>query len=137
MQDPWTIVSRARQGPVPRTWRVVTKKRGAISGFFRGTSNDPDPLLVLTPEGSVEYINSKKDLVVVNFGELSKIDLRVDGHSFSDSSIVTIRVWVDLYYRNGRKEKWWPPSVGDGVQVVQYFVEAFGAYKALRGAAGR
>jgi hypothetical protein len=54
MTDPRTILGQARQGPVPVNWRVFTKKRGKVSGFLRGSSHDPDPLLVITPD-SVLY----------------------------------------------------------------------------------
>ena len=46
MTDPRTILGQARQTPVPVNWRVFTKKRGKLSGFLRGSSQDPDPLLV-------------------------------------------------------------------------------------------
>lgn len=50
MTDPRMVLAQARQGLVPADWRVFTKRRGMVSGFLRGTSNDPDPLLVITPE---------------------------------------------------------------------------------------
>jgi hypothetical protein len=52
MTDPRTILGQARQGPLPAGWRVSTKKRGKLSGFLRGSSQDPDPLLVITPDGA-------------------------------------------------------------------------------------
>jgi hypothetical protein len=132
MTDPRGILEQARQGPVPEGWRVFTKKRGKMSGFLRGTSHDPEPLLVITPDGAIEYANERKPLTVVNFHDLTGITLQVDGHSFSDSTIVTLSVWIDLHYRDGRKAKWRSTSFGDDVQTVQGFIEAYGAHKALR-----
>ena len=105
MTDPRTILGQARQGPVPVNWRVFTKKRGKLSGFLRGSSQDPDPLLVITPDGAIEYANERKPPTVVNFDELAEMTLRVRGSSFSDSTIVTLDVWIDLHYRDGRKTK--------------------------------
>jgi hypothetical protein len=132
MTDPRAILGRARQGPVPVDWRVFTKKRGNLSGFLRGSSHDPDPLLVITPDGAIEYANERKPLTVVSFHDLAGITLRVHGSSFSDSTIVTLQVWVDLHYRDGSKTKWRSASFADNLQVIQCFIEAYGGHKALR-----
>jgi hypothetical protein len=63
MLDPQAVLDQASQGTAPATWRVFTKERGRVRGFLRGTSADPDPLLVITPDGVVEYIDSKKPSV--------------------------------------------------------------------------
>jgi hypothetical protein len=57
--DPQTILGQASQGGAQATWQVFTKERGRVRGFLRGTSADPDPLLVITPGGVVEYVDSK------------------------------------------------------------------------------
>jgi len=57
----------------------------------------------------------------------------VHGSSFSDSTIVTLQVWIDLHYGDGRKTKWRSMSFADDLQTIQYFIEAYGAHKALRG----
>jgi hypothetical protein len=133
MTDPRTILGQARQGPVPMNWRVFTKKRGKLSGFLRGSSHDPDPLLVITSDGAVEYTDERKPLTVVNFYDLAGITLQVHGSSFSDSTIVTLQVWIDLNYGDGRKTKWRSTAFADNLQTIQYFIEAYGAHKALRG----
>ncbi|MFC5144695.1 hypothetical protein [Streptomyces aureoversilis] len=133
MTDPRTILGQARQGPVPDNWRVFTKKRGKVSGFLRGTSHDPNPLLVITLDGVIEYMNESKPLAIVNFHDLARITLHVDGRSFSDSSIVNLSVWIDLHHRDGRKAKWQSASFADDMQVIQGFIEAYGAHKELRG----
>lgn len=132
MNDPRAILGQARQGPVPVNWRVFTKKRRKLSGFLRGSSNDPDPLLVITPDGAIEYANERKPSTVVDFHDLAGIALRVRGSSFSDSTIVNLEVWIDLHYRDGRKTKWRSTSFADDLQTVQCFIEAYGAHKARR-----
>jgi hypothetical protein len=130
--DPEAVLSQARQGSPPATWRVFTKQRGRVRGFLRGTSADPDPLLVITPDGAAEYIDSRKPTAVVDFDGLSAIGLRVTGSTFSDSIHVRLDVWLDLHYRDGRKSKWRPASFDDDYQAIQAFIEAYGAYQALR-----
>jgi len=132
MRDPQEILSQAAAGAVPSGWAVFTKRRGRIRGFFTGTSDDPDPLLVITPEGVVEFVDRRKGLDVVDFDHLSEVALRIQGHSFSDSSIVTLNVWLDLLFRDGRKLKWRSATFAGDYQVIQSVLEAYGAHKALR-----
>ncbi|MEV4439477.1 hypothetical protein AB0K09_10705 [Streptomyces sp. NPDC049577] len=133
MTDPLTILGQARQGPVPADWRVFTKKRGKLSGFFHGTSQDPDPLLVITTDGAIEYASEQKPLTIVSFHDLAGMALQVRGSSFSDSSAVSISTWVDLTYRDGSKDKWRSPSFANDLPAIQGFIEAYGAHKALQG----
>ena len=133
MLDPQAVLSQASQGRAPATWQIFTKERGRLRGFLRGTSADPDPLLVITTDGVVEYTDSKKSAVVVEFESLSWIRLRVSGSTFSDSIQVRLDVWLDLHYRDGRKAKWRSASFADQYQTIQAFIEAYGVHQALRG----
>ncbi len=132
MLDPQAILGQARQGTAPAGWRVFTKARGRVRGFLRGTSADPDPLLVITPDGVAEYIDGKKSVATVDFGSLAGISLRVNGKTFSDSIQVRLDVWLDLHYRDGRKSKWRSASFADLYKTVQAFIEAYGAHQAFR-----
>jgi hypothetical protein len=134
MLDTQAVLGQARRGAVPANWRVFTKARGRVRGFLRGTSADPDPLLVITPNGVVEYVDSKKPVTAVDFDSLSGISLRVSGSTFSDSIQVRLDVWLDVRYRDGRKSKWRSASFADQYQTIQAFIEAYGAYQAFRNA---
>ena len=125
MRDPRSILSQIRQGSIPPTWRIFAKKRGVIGGFFSGTLNDPDPLLVFTPEGVMEYINEKKPLAVVAFDDLAEIHLRVHASTMSDSMLVDLDVWLDLHYVNGMKVKWRSSSFKNNLEVMQCFIETY------------
>ena len=129
--DPQAVLSQAREGRAPPAWRVFTKKRGLVRGFVRGTSADPDPLLVITSDGVVEYVHSKKPIAVVDFDSLSRISLQVSGRSFSDSTIVHLDVWLDLHYRDGRKSKWRSASFSGRYETIQAFIEAYGAHQTV------
>jgi hypothetical protein len=131
--DPRAILSKASQGIAPPGWAVFTKRRGRVGGFLRGTSGDPDPLLVITPEGVVEFVDNRKGIHVVDFDQLSEAALRVRGSSFSDSMIVNLEVWLDLRFHDGREQKWRSSSFSDDYRTIQCVLEAYGAYKVLRG----
>jgi len=133
MGDPRAILSQARQGAAPAGWAVYTKKRGRVRGFLKGTSDDPDPLLVITLEGVVEFIDNRKGVDIVDFDQLSEIALHVHGRSFSDSMIVNLDVWLDVLFRDGQKRKWRSSTFADDYRTIQSVLEAYGAYKALRG----
>jgi hypothetical protein len=131
MRDPKVILSQVRQGSVPSTWRIFSKKRGIVGGFFSGTLNDPDPLIVFTPEGVLEYVNEKKPLAVIIFDDVSEIRLQVRASTMSDSMNVTLDVWLDLHYLSGKKVKWQSSSFKNNLQVIQYFIETYAVHKAL------
>jgi hypothetical protein len=133
MHDPRAILFQASQGAAPSGWAVFTKRRGRLGGFLRGTSDDPDPLLVITPEGVVEFVDNRKGLFVVDFDQLSDMALRVQGSSFSDSTIVNLSVWLDLQFRDGQKQRWRSSTFPNHYRTVQSVLEAYGAYKVLRG----
>jgi hypothetical protein len=130
--DPYAILNQAGRGMPPASWRVFTKKRGRVSGFVRGTSGDPDPLLVITLDGAVEYTSSKEPVAMVDFDSLAQIRLQITGSSSSDSSSVSVNVWLDLHYRDGRKAKWRSASFAATYGTIQAFIEAYGAHQALR-----
>jgi hypothetical protein len=133
MRDPRAILLQASQGAAPSDWAVFTKRRGRLSGFLRGTSDDPDPLLVITPEGVVEFVDNRKGLLLLDFDQLSDITLRIQGSSFSDSTIVNLDVWLDLHFRDGRKQKWRSSTFANDYRTIQCVLEAYGAHKVLRG----
>jgi hypothetical protein len=133
MIDPYAILAHVRQGSVPPSWRIFSKKRGAVSGFFSGTLNDPDPLVVFTPEGVVEYVSKTKPLAVVIFDNISDIRLQAQASTMSDSMNAWLDVWLDVYYLRGKKVKWQSSSFKNNLQVIQSFVETYAVYKALRG----
>ena len=133
MLDPRAILFQASQGAAPSGWAVFTKRRGRVTGFLKGTSDDPDPILVITPEGVVEFVDNRKSLLLLDFDQVSEITLRVQGSSFSDSMIVNLDVWLDLGFRDGRKQKWRSSTFANEYRTVQSVLEAYGAYKVLRG----
>jgi hypothetical protein len=129
MRDPNEIISLARQGSARPDWQVYTRRRGTIGAFFRRTSNDPDPMLVITPDGVVEYVSQKKPLIAVDFGELESIELQGSATTTSDTAHASLHAWLDLHYQDGRTAKWEPSSFKDDLRILQSFIEVFAIYR--------
>jgi hypothetical protein len=129
MRDPQAVISQVRQGAVPAGWRVFTKKRGAIGAFFRGTSDDPDPVLIFTMDAAIEYVSEKKPLDAVYFADLASVVLRADA-STPGSASPPLRVWLDLQYLDGRKVRWNSATFPNDLPVIQQFLEAHALSKA-------
>ena len=121
MTSPQEVIDQARRGPVPADWRVFTKPRGVVGAFFRGTSGQPDPVLVITPEAAVEYTSDRVPLSVLYFA-WAGASLRVRATTSSDSSTVRIRFWVDVRLTDGRTVQWKPATFPPRIEVVQRFV---------------
>jgi hypothetical protein len=123
MSSPQEVIDQARRGPVPAGWHVFTKRRGAIGAFFRGTSGQPDPVLVITPEAVVEYTSDKVPLSVFYFAWVADASLRVKATTSSDSTTVRIRFWVDVQLTDGRTVQWKSETFPRRIEVVQRFAE--------------
>jgi hypothetical protein len=74
---------------------ACSKKRGKESGFLRGTSDDPDPLLVITPDRVIEYKDERKPLTIVNFHDLNGMTLKATASTSSGSSLTLTRHFKD------------------------------------------
>ncbi len=132
MFDAGNVLGQARRGYKSHLWSVFVGKRFAPWAWVRGTLQDPDPLLVLTPEGVVEYSNSKHNLAVVDFFAVRDIALKVSGSSSSDSTLVSITLWIDIHYVDGSKDRWRPKARYDeSYALFQSFIMAFGMHWAL------
>jgi len=123
MTSPQEVIDQARRGPVPADWRVFTKPRGVVGAFFRGTSGQPDPVLVITPEAAVEYASDKVPLSVFHFAWVADARLRGRATTSSDSSTVRIRFWVDVRLTDGRTVEWKSATFPRRIDVVQRFAE--------------
>jgi hypothetical protein len=123
MSSPQEVIDQARRGPVPVGWRVFTKRRGVVGAFFRGTSGQPDPVLVITPEAAVEYASDRVPLSVFYFAWVADATLRMRASSSSDSTSVRIRFWVDVRLADGRTIQWKSATFPARIDVVQRFVE--------------
>jgi hypothetical protein len=79
-----------------------------IWGYFTGRKDarDPDPLLVVTPEGFVEYFLSRHPLNAVSFAKLETIIVQVRGKIRRDRLLTRLRLWLELHYPDGRVERW-------------------------------
>lgn len=122
MTSPQEVIDQARRGPVPAGWRVFTKPRGVAGAFFRGTTGQPDPVLVITLAAAVEYTSDKVPLSVPYFAWVADASLRVRATTSSGSSTVRIRFWVDVRLTDGRTVQRKSAAFPRRIEVMQHFV---------------
>ena len=91
---------------------------------------DPDPLLVILPEGFVEYISWRKPIVAIAFAELADLTMTLFEErgktittTASANGTLTIkntssRARLDLVYRDGRKDQWEQRSTFEAPELV-------------------
>jgi hypothetical protein len=115
---------------------------GALIGGSRAARvhNDPLPLLAITPEGYVEYINSRKPVTTVAFADLTSLAQRLQvtrtthqnqpGNAAAGSYTTTsTAVWLDLSYRDGRKVRWRQRArFGAPLAILQAIIAAQAQY---------
>src|SRR5262249_26644615 len=123
MTSPQEVIEAARRGPVPVGWRVFTKRRGKGGAFFRGTSRQPDPVLVITPAAAAEYASDQGPLPLFVFAWVDYATLQMKASSSSDSTSVRIRFCVDVRLTDGRTVQWKSATFPARIDVVQRFVE--------------
>jgi len=126
---------------------VIAVLVGIITGMIAGRdASDPDPELVILPYGFVEYVSHRKPIISVPFAEIADVNLRVKttttpststnpttGWSTTTTNTRT-DIWLDLLYRNGRKERWAPRAkFGPRQDVCQAIIKAHSRYSALQG----
>jgi hypothetical protein len=132
MTSPTEVIDLARRGEAPPGWRVFTKRRNPVGAFFRGTRGDPDPMLVITTEAAVEYVNEKASLAVLHFGHVAQAKLRARATAMQGSSSsqphASLHLWVDVTLTDGREVKWQTASFRNNVRVMQRFCEGCAVY---------
>lgn len=116
---------------------------GISAGLIAGRdARDPDPLIVLLPDGFVEYVSHRKPIISIAYGALADIDLRVRKSTSTSINLATgvrttstsKRIWLDLRYRNGYTERWAPrANFGPRLGTCQVILKAYSRYEALQG----
>ena len=118
---------------------------GIIAALFAARdAGDPDPLLIVLPQGFVEYISHRKPIQSFAFAEISNLALRVGTRRYSSTSYnaatglstttyrTMVHFWLDLYYRDGRKGKWKQRvKFGAPEAMCQVIIAAHAQYVAL------
>lgn len=99
-------------------WGYSTAKKDA---------RDPDPLLVVTPDGFVEYYLLRHPLNAIHFAELKTIMVQVRANIRRNMSITRLRVWLELHHPDGRVERWKPKGMygEDEDLITQSIATAF------------
>lgn len=79
----------------------------------RREAKDPQPLLVVTPEGFVEYFLARHPIKAVSFAELETIIVDLDARIRPNLTLKKLRLRLELHYPGGKVERWRPKGVYD------------------------
>ncbi len=108
----------------------------------RRHAGDPEPVIVLLPQGFVEYVSQRKPIIGIRFAELAAVGLqqRSKRHNQSQQpgsplqSSARGKLWLNLHYHDGRQERWRPRAdFGPPEQLFQMIIKAHALYQVLYG----
>ena len=90
-------------------------------------AGDPDPLIVLLPQGFVEYANRRHPIIGILYADLVSVD-------FNRQARRRARNWLDLVYLDGHKERWRPrANFGPPQHLFETITKAHALYEVLYG----
>ncbi len=100
---------------------------GARQGLDFPVSRNPDGVLVVTPEGVVEYVSTRVPIYTLPFAEIEEIERHREGE----------RAWLEVISLDGSEAEWTPRArFGSKGQEYLYeeifgrILEAFAEYRA-------
>jgi hypothetical protein len=127
--DVQAILVQARNGNAPADWDVFEGKVHDVN-VVEGTENDPLPLLVITSEYLIEYINSATPLTIIPFADFQEVRLEIVRKEFAFYLVYT-RINLRLIDFNGKRHYWnAQPNFEDQQDVIlQRLIEAHLKYR--------
>jgi hypothetical protein len=115
---------------------VITARRHA---------GDPEPVIVLLPQGFVEYVSQRQPIIGVLYAEVAAVDVRqrnnrrIQGYQAGEQLQLAARgkSWLDLRYHDGRQERWRPRAdFGPPGRLYEMIIKAHALYVVLYGGEG-
>ncbi|HLV97798.1 MAG TPA: hypothetical protein VKT82_03885 [Ktedonobacterales bacterium] len=90
-------------------------------------AGDHDPLIVLLPQGFVEYANRRKPTIGVLYAALASVEYRGQNARQRRG-----RLWLALFFKDGRKERWRPRAdFGPPARLFEAITKAHALYHVL------
>jgi hypothetical protein len=92
---------------------------GSVVGLrFAHRRNDPNPVLILRPEGVIEYVSQDKPTIGIPFAEVAELSITSSATTTSATSILgrlsttsnLNSVHAQIVYRDGHQDSWQPRS---------------------------
>ena len=104
-------------------------------------AGDHDPLIVLLPHGFVEYANRRKPIIGILYAELASVNFRGqtarqrrNNDASQQRTPRRARLWLDLVFKDGRKERWRPRAdFGPPEHLFEAITKAHALYQVLYG----
>ncbi|GCE17677.1 hypothetical protein [Dictyobacter kobayashii] len=125
------ILLQVYQNAIPNSWEVFRGKKHDINDLPNVSDNDI-PILVITPEGWVEYINAYLSINSFSFADYKEIYLRVVEKDFGDDNTWTL---IDLrLILPDKTQRFWSPQPNfedKEILIFQRVIEAFARYSLL------
>ena len=90
----------------------------AVAFRFARRRNDPNPVLILLPEGVIEYVSEDKPIIGIPFAEVAELSITSSATTTSATSILgRLRsssslnsIHAQIAYRDGHQDSWQPRS---------------------------
>jgi hypothetical protein len=95
---------------------------GVLQG--RRDADDPDPVIVVMPNGFVEFFLLRRPPRIVAFAELADVQLEGYGRIAEEVTLDEIELSLYLIYKDGRKERWHPQAHYEDKPIVKISVAA-------------
>ncbi|HEY7356430.1 MAG TPA: hypothetical protein VH590_08180 [Ktedonobacterales bacterium] len=104
----------------------------------RRHAGDPDPIIVLLPQGFVEFVSQHKPIIGILYAELAAVDVRQRHQRRSQNLQLQAstrgKIWLNLHYYDGRQQRWRPRAdFGPPEQVFETLIKAHALYEVLYG----
>lgn len=90
----------------------------------RRDAKDPDPVMVVMPNGFAEFFLVRRPPRVVAFAELADVLLEGYGRVTEDTMLDEMNLSPYLFYRDGRKERWLPQARYEDEPIVKISIAA-------------
>lgn len=128
------ILTQVRQNSIPDSW-IVFKGKRHVANDRPDVSDDDLPLLVITPKGIVEYVNTYSRIDVLSFADFKDVYLRVVEKHFDGVEGDITWTLIDLRFTQ-LDDTWdyWSPQPNfedDEILIMQRVIEAFARYPLL------
>src|SRR5262249_20786968 len=113
---------------------------GVWIGLARRHAGDPDPVIVLLPEGFVEYVSNHQPIIGAAYADLASVDFgtRAGRHARRDTSNGQEpmprqkHLWLDLHFYDNSQERWQTRAdFGPPARIYQTIIKAHSLYHIL------
>ncbi len=106
----------------------------------RRYAGDPDPVIVLLPNGLVEFVSQRQPIIGIDYAELAAVDFGRRSSRRARRNLPNAQrqqprqntIWLDLRYHDGSQDRWQPRAdFGPPARIYQTIIKAHSLYHIL------